>query len=589
MVSIVPPEGGSGGAPVDAGYVVDTANPNLSAERVLTDGSNTTVNTSIPGQVKIDAGLPETPLSVAHGGTGLTTNPANQILGGNDAGSALEYITVAAADSGIVITQTGANLIIGNTASGAYKPGGTDVAIADGGTGQSTATAAFNALAPTQTGAAGLTKENCFLVSDGTGTATNWLGGLVGDTAYFNTSASLTWDDPSLLHFGEAGQTRRLPNLSIQDRTKYFIFMNDSSGSQTINSFDFDSGASQKIGDASTSSITVGPFEQVMLFPHTTSGNVKIWNVISWTKRSTASPYTASYLTLGTSNALDSERIATPGSGINFIDAGAGAALTIIATASGYISGSRNVSGTVSINSTDPSFIAISTASDATVTLPAASASLGRIFIFKAVQATIAAPVGASTSIVAAGADTINTPNTALTLTGIGEIHAIQCVSGTEWKTIWTSNRSYIWDASFTSTGNVTTGEDTLKSSTILKYSTNSGLYRFEAFGTYAASVATKDIKVKLGSTTLFDTGALAINSGNWRLEGTIARTGAGTGRSSVTFVTDNSLLVSSTKYTAISEDFTTDLTLLVTGEATNTDDVVCTGFSVNKENFSTG
>lgn len=45
----------SSGSPVDATYVTATANSTLTAERVLTDGTNTTVDTATPGQIKVNA------------------------------------------------------------------------------------------------------------------------------------------------------------------------------------------------------------------------------------------------------------------------------------------------------------------------------------------------------------------------------------------------------------------------------------------------------------------------------------------------------------------------------------------------------
>lgn len=85
--------GGGGGAPTDATYITQTANGTLSAEQALA--------------------------SLA---TGMLKNT----------------------------TGTGV-LSIGTEGTDYYKPGGTDVTVADGGTGASTAAAGFDALAPTTT------------------------------------------------------------------------------------------------------------------------------------------------------------------------------------------------------------------------------------------------------------------------------------------------------------------------------------------------------------------------------------------------------------------------------------------------------
>lgn len=51
-------------------------------------------------------GLPQTPLSVANGGTGLSSlGSANQVLGVNNAGTAMEYKTISGTGSQITVTQ----------------------------------------------------------------------------------------------------------------------------------------------------------------------------------------------------------------------------------------------------------------------------------------------------------------------------------------------------------------------------------------------------------------------------------------------------------------------------------------------------
>jgi hypothetical protein len=58
-----PTPGTGDGAPTDAQYVTLASNASLSAERVLTAGTNITLNTDTPGQVTV----------IAAGGSGLTS------------------------------------------------------------------------------------------------------------------------------------------------------------------------------------------------------------------------------------------------------------------------------------------------------------------------------------------------------------------------------------------------------------------------------------------------------------------------------------------------------------------------------------
>lgn len=80
-------------------------------------------------------------LTVANGGTGNATNTANSVLVGNGTGA---ITGVAPGSSGNVLTSNGTSWA--SSAPPAYSPGGTDVAIADGGTGASTAAGALTNL-----------------------------------------------------------------------------------------------------------------------------------------------------------------------------------------------------------------------------------------------------------------------------------------------------------------------------------------------------------------------------------------------------------------------------------------------------------
>lgn len=180
---IVPSPGGGGvggGAPDDAQYIVAASNATLTAERVATDTATVTWDFGTAAQAKAnvpdgaityakiqDVSATDKVLGRSSVGAGDVEEIACTAAGRallDDASAAAQRTTlgVGTADSpefaainigaatDTTITRTGAGDIAveGNAI---YRAGGTDVPIADGGTGQSTATAAFDALAPTTT------------------------------------------------------------------------------------------------------------------------------------------------------------------------------------------------------------------------------------------------------------------------------------------------------------------------------------------------------------------------------------------------------------------------------------------------------
>ena len=130
------------------------------------------------------------------------------------------------------------------------------------------------------------------------------------------------------------------------------------------------------------------------------------------------------------------------------------------------------------------------------------------------------------------------------------------------------------------SLGNVGIGEDDLHTYNIPASTlANSGdsIY-FEAYGTIANNVNAKRLRVKLGATTLFDTGASGIPISaaiDWVLRGRIVRTGAATQKCVVYLNTSNATLASYVDYVAGAEDNTTQLTLKTTAEAVSDNDAV--------------
>lgn len=100
---------------------------------------------------------------------------------------------------------------------------------------------------------------------------------------------------------------------------------------------------------------------------------------------------------------------------------------------------------------------------------------------------------------------------------------------------------------------------------------------KYEAGGTFAATANTKQITITLGSTTIFDSGALAITAaGDWHIQGIIYRTGANT-QKNVASLTSSSLgtITPPTDYTTSSETDSGALTFALKGAGASTNDIV--------------
>lgn len=130
-----------------------------------------------------------------------------------------------------------------------------------------------------------------------------------------------------------------------------------------------------------------------------------------------------------------------------------------------------------------------------------------------------------------------------------------------------------------TSIGNVGTGEDNLRAATLpadFTFAVDGDVVRFVGAGTFAATANNKRLRVKLGATTIFDSGALVTTTAeSWHIEGMIIRTGASAEKTLVKFTTSDATIAPQVQYGTAAEDSTTDLTLQFTGEATADNDIV--------------
>lgn len=128
-----------------------------------------------------------------------------------------------------------------------------------------------------------------------------------------------------------------------------------------------------------------------------------------------------------------------------------------------------------------------------------------------------------------------------------------------------------------TGVGTVGAGEDDLISYTVAGNTlANNGDYLgFDNSGIFAGSLNSKRLRVKFGSNTLFDTGALSVTvASDWSVKGRIIRTSSTTFKAVVSFTSSFGTLMGSADYTTGSETFSGSILLKSTGDATADDDV---------------
>ena len=174
-------------------------------------------------------------LAVANGGTGASTAADARTNLGVVIGTDVQaYNSTLAAVAGGTYTGDDSITTVGTITTGVWN--GTDIAVADGGTGASTANAGFNNLAPAQTGNSGK-----FLTTDGTDTSWATVDALPSQTG--NSGKYLTTDgtDPSwaTLDTDANSTTKGLYEMANTISANYTIGTNNnamSAGPITVNS-----------------------------------------------------------------------------------------------------------------------------------------------------------------------------------------------------------------------------------------------------------------------------------------------------------------------------------------------------------------
>lgn len=127
-----------------------------------------------------------------------------------------------------------------------------------------------------------------------------------------------------------------------------------------------------------------------------------------------------------------------------------------------------------------------------------------------------------------------------------------------------------------TQTGNITTGEDTIFTYTVPAnvLATDKDTIVLTVTGTYANTANNKQVRIKFGGTTIVDVTDTSSSSGNWSARVEIIRTGTSTQKCSGIFISSTGSNDTSF-YTTAGETLSGTVVLLVTGEATATNDIV--------------
>lgn len=99
------------------------------------------------------------------------------------------------------------------------------------------------------------------------------------------------------------------------------------------------------------------------------------------------------------------------------------------------------------------------------------------------------------------------------------------------------------------------------------------------AFGTTNANANNKTLKLVLGSTTLFTSGAIALNDKDWTFWGEVVFNGGSAQLSSGEFTSNGAAAVVDTN--TGTESWASNLTLKLTGTGTATDDIAVTFWKV--------
>lgn len=135
----------------------------------------------------------------------------------------------------------------------------------------------------------------------------------------------------------------------------------------------------------------------------------------------------------------------------------------------------------------------------------------------------------------------------------------------------------------YVSHGNALAVETTL-SNYLIKANTlneNGSFLDVVAWGDYAANGNNKQIRLKFGTTILYDTGVIAANSGSWLIKSNIVRINSASEQIISSILSSNILVLPNINATTPGEDTGIDNLLYITGTGIANNDIVQKGFII--------
>lgn len=109
----------------------------------------------------------------------------------------------------------------------------------------------------------------------------------------------------------------------------------------------------------------------------------------------------------------------------------------------------------------------------------------------------------------------------------------------------------------------------------------NLAFIELHAWGTFAANANNKTVKLKIGSTTLLDTTAVAANSGSWSIKAKVLRKTLTTQQAISEIISDNTLVIDKSSFVDVTEDLGTSLEIRCTGQGTADNDIIQKGLTI--------
>jgi hypothetical protein len=125
--------------------------------------------------------------------------------------------------------------------------------------------------------------------------------------------------------------------------------------------------------------------------------------------------------------------------------------------------------------------------------------------------------------------------------------------------------------------GNVSTTATILYTAPIPVTSIKSANWQIyiQAFGTFASNSNTKELILYLNGDVIYDSTAVAVNGGDWNIDGVISWNGIAMQKNMVTTNSSNATFPSTAHYSSTTEVFSSPITVSLTGTGGATNDIV--------------